>query len=93
VETTYFKLGAELTFSTVVAVRDTLFKTLKTDSHDIFCLDLSDVLHCDSAGLALFIEVKKLCKQHNKIFKVVEVPSTTRSLAEFCGVKNILETI
>lgn len=92
-KTTYFKPGTELTFHSVVAIRESLFKNLKADRNEVFCLDLSDVSHCDSAGLALLIEVKKLCKQHNKIFKVVEVPSRTRSLAEFCGVNNILETI
>lgn len=90
--TTYLKPGTELTFNSVVALRSTLFHALKADDKEEFCLDLSEVVHCDSAGLALLIEVKKLCKQHNKIFKVVGVPSKTQSLAEFCGVNNILET-
>ena len=89
--TTYFKPGTELTFNTVVAIRNKLFKTLKKDSNYVFCLDLTDVIHCDSAGLALFIEVKKLCVQHNKIFKVVGVSPKTQSLAEFCGVNAILQ--
>lgn len=91
-KTTYFKPGTALTFNSVVAVRNTLFKALKADKNEVFCLDLSEVEQCDSAGLALFIEAKKLCIRYNKIFKVLGVPSKTQSLAEFCGVNNILET-
>lgn len=90
---TYFKPGTELTFTTVVAIRSLLFKALKADSNPLFCLDLTDVVHCDSAGLALLIEAKKLCEQHHKKFRVKSVSPETQSLAEFCGVKSILEAI
>lgn len=91
--TTYFKAGSELTFNTVMSIRASVCKTLKTDRHEEFCLDLTKVVHCDSAGLALLIEIKQLCKQYNKAFRVLGVPANTQSLAEFCGVKDILETI
>lgn len=90
--TTHFKPGTELSFNSVIAIRSKLSKLLKADSNEVLCLDLSDVIHCDSAGLALLIEAKKLCKQYNKIFKVVGVPTKIQSLAEFCGVNDILET-
>jgi phospholipid transport system transporter-binding protein len=92
VNSTHFKPGVELTFNSVIAVREKLAKAVNTDSNDVFCLDLSDVLLCDSAGLALLIEAKKLCKRYNKIFKVVGVSSKTQSLAVFCGVNDVLET-
>lgn len=89
-----FKPGAELTFKSVVSIRESLFKLLAdNDSSDKFCLDLSDVKHCDSAGLALLIEARKLCNQKNKDFKVMGISSEMQSLAEFCGVKSILETV
>ncbi|HFE8536100.1 TPA: lipid asymmetry maintenance protein MlaB, partial [Legionella pneumophila] len=50
-----FKPGAELTFKSVVSVRDKLYKALMEDTRGRFCLDLSEVTHCDSAGLALII--------------------------------------
>lgn len=87
-----FKPGTELTFNTVVAIRDKLSKVLKTESNKQFCLDLSEVIHCDSAGLALLIEAKKLCKHYNKSFKVVGVSSKIQSLSEFCRVNDVLET-
>lgn len=87
-----FKPGTELSFNSVVAIRDKMARALKTEAKKIFCLDLSDVELCDSAGLALLIEAKKLCKQSNKLFKVVGVSPEIQSLAEFCGVNDVLET-
>lgn len=87
-----FKPDTELTFKSVVSIRAKLFKALMNNTSNTFCLDLSDVTHCDSAGLALLIEARKLCKQNNKIFEVIGMSPETQSLAEFCGVKNILET-
>lgn len=85
-----FKPGLELTFKSVVSVRASLFKALLAEPGDVFCLDLSEVKHCDSAGLALLIEARKLCKQRNKVLNVIGVSPETQSLAEFCGVKSIL---
>lgn len=92
-DTVNFKFGTELTFKSVVSARAKLYKALKDNSSNRFCLDLSDVTHCDSAGLALLIEARKLCKQNNKIFEVIGISPETQSLAEFCGVKSILEVI
>ena len=88
-----FKPGSELTFKSVVSIRAQLYKALMNDTSDRFCLDLTDVNHCDSAGLALLIEARKLCKKNNKIFEVIGISPETQSLAEFCGVKSILETM
>ncbi len=87
-----FKPESELTFKSVVSVRAQLLKALLNNNCNRFCLDLSDVTHCDSAGLALLIEARKLCKHNNKTFEVIGISPETQSLAEFCGVKSILET-
>ncbi|MFI4962351.1 MAG: lipid asymmetry maintenance protein MlaB [Legionellales bacterium] len=89
-DATPFKPGSELTFKSVVSVRANLFKALMAGSNQEFCLDLSEVKLCDSAGLALLIEASKLCKRTNKVLKVTGISSATQSLAEFCGVKSIL---
>lgn len=91
-ETITFKPGTELTFKSVVSVRAKLYHALIDDASTKFCLDLSEVVVCDSAGLALLIEAKKLCGQSNKNFEVIGISSKTQSLAEFCGVKSILES-
>ena len=86
-----FKPGKELTFKSVVAVRAKLYRALIEDISGQFSLDLSDVTHCDSAGLALLIEARRLCKKNKKVFEIIGMSLETRSLAEFCGVTEILE--
>ncbi|MFI4918156.1 MAG: lipid asymmetry maintenance protein MlaB [Legionellales bacterium] len=88
-----FKFGTELTFKSVISERAKLQQVMITDGSDRLCLDLSNVSHCDSAGLALLIEARKLCKQHNKTFEVIGISGETRSLAEFCGVECVLEQL
>ncbi|QMT60737.1 MULTISPECIES: STAS domain-containing protein [unclassified Legionella] len=88
-----FKPGVDLTFKSVVAVRAKLYQALMENKTDRFSLDLSDVKHCDSAGLALLIEARKLCKKNNKFFEIIGMPIETQSLVEFCGVKGILEAV
>ncbi|KGP62521.1 sulfate transporter [Legionella norrlandica] len=90
-EKNIFKPDSELTFKSVVSVRAKLYNALMNNTKDSFCLDLSEVTHCDSAGLALIIEARKLCQQNNMAFEVTGVSSKTQSLAEFCGVKSILQ--
>lgn len=88
-----FKPGKELTFNSVISERATLYEALIAHKGDSFCLDLSEVGHCDSAGLALLIEARKLCVRANKRFEVKGLSTQMLSLAEFCGVTPILESV
>lgn len=85
-----FKPGAELTFHSVARVCSEFYKILRDDKTRQINLDLSDVSHCDSAGMAFLIEARKLCKRNNKNFAITGMSAETLSLAEFCGVKDIL---
>lgn len=82
--------GTELTFESVIAIRAQVLHDLKRCSEPFFCLNLSQVQYCDSAGLALLIEIKKLCTQKNKILTIENCSTDIQDLAEFCGVKDIL---
>lgn len=88
--TIHFKPGKALTFKSVVEVRASLYKALQNDSLEPFYLDLAEVQHCDSAGLALLIEAKKLCQQHQRNLKVVGSTPQILALAEFCGVSSFI---
>ena len=55
-------------------------------------LDLCAVTQCDSAGLALLIEAKRLCKQYSKTLIIDGMPKAIYALAEFCGVEAMLES-
>ncbi len=86
----YFKPATDLIFKSVVAIRAKIWKMAQDKCFDGLCIDLSDVQHCDSAGLALLLEAKKLCVHYGKSFLVKGSSVETQSLAEFCGVKSIL---
>ena len=85
-----FKPSHELTFDTVQLDRKQLLQYVQTLDKNIVFLDLSHVRLCDSAGLALLIDAKRMCRHYNKQFKLIGMPEAICALAEFCGVKAIL---
>lgn len=85
-----FKPGSELTFNSVTSVYTSLSNAVTKKKEINICLDLSEVTRCDSAGLALLIELRRLCQHHKKTLEINGVPSQLQSLAEFCGVSRML---
>jgi len=85
-----FKPSKELTFQTVEPDRARLLAHIQDDSIEHLRFDLSQVKHCDSAGLALLIEAKRLCGHYKKSFSIAEMTQEIHALAEFCGVEAIL---
>lgn len=90
-QTQPFKPSSEMTFSTVQTDCERLYKYCRENEEAILKIDLREVVHCDSAGLALLIEAKRLCREKNKICKMEGMPKIIQVLAEFCGVNGILE--
>lgn len=79
-----WKIVGQLTFATVAG----LFQQYQADiaQHPLKILDLSDVTHTDSAGLALLIELRR---QHpTATFR--HLPPQMTTLATVSGVQNIL---
>jgi phospholipid transport system transporter-binding protein len=85
-----FQTANELTFKTVQFDIARLRKILEGQPVKTLHLDLQNVIYCDSAGLALLIEAKRLCKQHNTTLELKGLNDAISSLAEFCGVAPIL---
>lgn len=85
-----FKLASELTFATVEKEHQSLVKLLQNETLTELKLNLCDVRQCDSAGLALLIEAKRLSRQYNKRLEVVHATPDIVALAEFCGVEQYL---
>jgi phospholipid transport system transporter-binding protein len=85
-----FTLADELTFQTVVLERQRLLGVLRDKSHLMIKIDLSNVVICDSAGLALLLEVKRVCATANHVLMLSGMSSKMLALAEFCGLKTIL---
>ncbi len=85
-----FKPSCELTFDTVQKDSQRLLKLFRDNNTTSLHLDLSEVVQCDSAGLALLIEAKRLCKHYNKPLTIEGLPKAISALAEFCGVDAML---
>ncbi len=85
-----FSPSASLTFNTVTEQRNLLINCLQNTNSDALYFDLSQVEHCDSAGLALIIEAKRLCKKYQKKISIGGMSDAVTDLVEFCGVKTIL---
>lgn len=84
-----FEPSTHLTFDTVASDRKRLLKMVQKTAGGLR-LDLSQVTLCDSAGLALLIEAKRLCIHFNKPFEIKKMPQMIHALAEFCGVETML---
>ncbi|WED43904.1 STAS domain-containing protein [Legionella cardiaca] len=89
-ESKSFKPSQEMTFTTVQSDCERLVKYFREVASNHVTLDLSEVTHCDSAGLALLIEAKRLSASRKKTCKIEGMPKAIHALAEFCGVDAIL---
>ena len=86
-----FKPAHELTFATVLKDSRRLLKLVRDHKTTAILLELGEVRECDSAGLALLIEAKRLCQQFNKQLTLEGMPPSIAALAEFCGVEKMLD--
>jgi phospholipid transport system transporter-binding protein len=80
----------KMIFSTVEGERQRLLAHCEQEKDKALRMDLSQVEHCDSAGLAFLIEAKRIAGMHNKTCEIVGMTRTVQALAEFCGVEMIL---
>ena len=86
-----FKPVSNLTFDTVADENLRMEQSLRACGTSVTTLriDLSSVVLCDTAGLALLIEAKRLSKQFGKLLEVCDIPQHVRDLAIFCGVDGV----
>jgi phospholipid transport system transporter-binding protein len=85
-----FKPASVLTFETVKTDSLRLNKLLSRKEVTELRINLSEVTHCDSTGLALLIEAKRLCNQRKIGFSLENISDSLLGLAKFCGVDTVL---
>lgn len=85
-----FKPVKPITFATADSYYKQLMTVFRTSKGSDLVICLSEVSHCDSAGLALLIEAKRLAIKYNKNLVIEGMTEVVRDLAVFCGVENIL---
>jgi phospholipid transport system transporter-binding protein len=84
-----FVLAENLIFETVSAELKRFLVLLHAHPQSPFVFDLSHVLACDTAGLALLIEAKRLCQLKKNSLLIQNMSDTMVDLAKFCGVNNL----
>lgn len=77
-------LSGELTFDTVPAVWRDLAAWLNAGGGEI-AVDLAQVTHADSAGLALLIELQRLARGRNRKLRLLGVPAQLADLIRING--------
>jgi phospholipid transport system transporter-binding protein len=85
-----FKPSHHMTFNTVVSDRKRFLHDLQKRAVTHMQIDLSLVVQCDSAGLALLMEAMRLCRRYQTSLEIVGMPHAINALAKFCGVEQVL---
>lgn len=85
-----FRPSSELTFETVQKDSQRLTRLLSRREVTGIRFNLSAVTHCDSTGLALLIEAKRLCNKRQILFTMDNMSESLIGLAKFCGVDTVL---
>ena len=84
-----FKTAAVITFDTVQQEHARLQHFIDSTHEDTVILDMSSIEQCDSAGLALMIEAKRLADSGHKACQFRAIPESVWNLARFCGVESV----
>lgn len=82
-------LSGELSMQTVPKIIDEAEPVL-AQAGDILRVDLDNVSHSDSAGLALLIEWMRRTHKHGKTIEFYHMPSQMLAIASASGLDNIL---
>ena len=82
--------AGELTFDTVQSDLRRLLAFIRGVDAPAVYIELSSVTVCDSAGLAMLLELKRLSAHENKRILFNGLPRCIEGLAEFCGVDLLL---
>ncbi|NKF23885.1 STAS domain-containing protein [Solimonas marina] len=54
-------------------------------------LDLAGVTHCDSAGAALLLELRRRALSKGNTLRLVNAPQQLRDLTDFFGIADVLD--
>lgn len=88
VDNTRWELSGELNFESVPRLWRKMAILFKTPTS--LTLDLSGVLHCNSAGLALLVEWLREAQRLDKKVSFENTPEQLLAVAKSCGVQDLL---
>ena len=87
---TLFEVSTSLGFETVQQESQRFNLLLKDKSVTHIKLALQGVEHCDSAGVALLIDIKRQAQRHKKQVVFDQLSKPIAAMAKFCGVEGLL---
>ncbi|WP_367605770.1 lipid asymmetry maintenance protein MlaB [Legionella sp. W05-934-2] len=85
-----FKPEGALSFGTIAVLQDEINHILKSLDNKPLIFDLSAIVKCDSAGLALLIDSISQLKKRELNYQFKGVSKEIRSLAKFYEIDNLL---
>lgn len=84
-------LIGDLTFLTISSVYKDIKSSLKSSaSSEITGVDLAQVKHSDSAGLALLLALLRNARRHHRPFHLYNIPENLLALAKVTSVDKVL---
>lgn len=83
-------LEGDLTIGNVVARKATLAQWLQTYQASEVVFDFSRVANCDSAGLALIIDLIRCAAKLGKSLRLTHLSQQMLDLVTFCGVDELI---
>lgn len=86
----FFTPSPIMSFTTVEYDRQRLIAWCQSLNSASLVLNLAEVTHCDSAGLAFLIEAKRLARRYNTSCIIKHIPDEVDALARFSGLEHIL---
>lgn len=78
-----------LTFDTVSSDLARLVVHLEQHPKTVLVFNLEQVTHCDSAGLALLIQARRLCQEKQSTLRIDGMSQAILDLATFCDVDKL----
>ncbi|MCC5791096.1 MAG: STAS domain-containing protein [Legionellaceae bacterium] len=92
-ESNVFMPGETISFDTVEKEHRRLRQFISALGEQALTVDLSGIKQCDSAGLALILEAKRLANKAQKECFYQAIPDPVLKLARFCGIETIFSTV
>lgn len=84
-----YQLTGELNVDTVVKLESQV-TLLLADSNDLIELDLGQLTHSDTSGLALLLSWLRRLAQNNKSMTMTNIPQQLKTIAQVSGVLELL---
>lgn len=84
--------STQMTFETVIEDKRRLNAFFENLTQQKWIFDLTQVTSCDSAGVALLIEAKRLSQTQQRICQFQGISSAMQMWIQFCGVEDVLFT-